>query len=168
MANRVKKSRFTWMARFRIINGQSRRKSRRVRRSDFTPPNSARNPPMARNLARPNWCIALATAMLCGALLAATVGCGQSESKLPTASVPGSSGEAKEAAGASTPNVDAKTLLAQVVETYQQAKTYEDAGDLKLEFSTPEGEKQQSPAFPFSVAFERPNKIRIHALEASV
>jgi thiol-disulfide isomerase/thioredoxin/outer membrane lipoprotein-sorting protein len=107
--------------------------------------------------------------MLCGAfLVTTTVGCGQSETKLPTASVPGASEQTKDAAGSSAAKVDANTLLAQVVETYRQAKTYEDAGDLKLAFSTPEGEKQESPAFPFSVAFERPNKIRIHALEASV
>jgi hypothetical protein len=79
--------------------------------------------------------------MLCGAfLVTTTVGCGQSETKLPTASVPGASEQTKDAAGSSAAKVDANTLLAQVVETYRQAKTYEDAGDLKLAFSTPEGE----------------------------
>jgi thiol-disulfide isomerase/thioredoxin len=119
----------------------------------------------AGTLVRPAFALALASATA----MIVSSGCGTNESKPPTASVPGSPATAKEAGdkGAGS-DADAAALLAELVTTYQQAKSYEDAGDLRLAFTTPDGEKQKSPAFPFSVAFERPNKIRIHVLEASI
>ncbi len=52
---------------------------------------------------------------------------------------------------------------------YRQAKTYEDVGELHVSFEGPDGQVQESQEpIPFSVAFERPNKIRVHALGASV
>ncbi|MEX2113287.1 MAG: TlpA disulfide reductase family protein [Pirellulales bacterium] len=124
---------------------------------------------MARNRARTVTCPAIALALASAALVMFTTGCGKGGAKLPAASVPGAADSADKAAEKSPPSgVDAQSLLAEVVAKYQQAKSYEDAGDLHLEFATADGQKQTSPAFPFSVAFERPNKVRVHALEASV
>ncbi len=124
---------------------------------------------MARNPASVAASPALALALLCGALVMAMVGCGKGDPTLPTASVSGDAQTRPAAADRATPSgIDAQSLLAEMVATYQNAKSYEDAGDLHLEFATPDGQQQKSPAFPFSVAFERPNMIRIHALEASV
>lgn len=53
--------------------------------------------------------------------------------------------------------------LAQLADRYQQAQTYQDAGELRfLVEGAPENEFR---SLPFSVAIERPNKIRIHALD---
>ncbi len=53
--------------------------------------------------------------------------------------------------------------LAELADRYQNAKTYQDAGELHfLVEGAPENEFR---SLPFSVAIERPNKIRIHALD---
>ncbi|MEX0979044.1 MAG: TlpA disulfide reductase family protein [Pirellulales bacterium] len=53
--------------------------------------------------------------------------------------------------------------LAELADRYQQASTYQDAGELRfLVDGAPEDEFR---SIPFSVAIERPNKIRIHALD---
>lgn len=53
--------------------------------------------------------------------------------------------------------------LAELADRYRQAETYQDAGELRfLVEGAPENEFR---SLPFSVAIERPNKIRIHALD---
>lgn len=53
--------------------------------------------------------------------------------------------------------------LAELADTYRRATTYQDAGELRfLVDGAPENEFR---SLAFSVAFERPNKIRIHALD---
>ncbi|MGD9724237.1 MAG: redoxin domain-containing protein [Pirellulales bacterium] len=122
--------------------------------------------------------------LLVGALTVVTVGCAESTTKLPPAAVRG--GEtasqanasedarqtASQAAPAGTegtiPNLDVTALLNEMVETYRNANTYQDAGELHIDVVYQGGEKESSGAIPFSVAFERPNKIRVHSLAASV
>jgi thiol-disulfide isomerase/thioredoxin len=99
------------------------------------------------------------------AVLVATVGCGQGSKKLPTASVSG--GSETPASPAASQKVDPAELLQQMVAVYREAPAYEDAGELVIAAES-NGEKQRSPVIPFSVAFERPNKIRVHSLEASI
>jgi thiol-disulfide isomerase/thioredoxin/outer membrane lipoprotein-sorting protein len=62
----------------------------------------------------------------------------------------------------------ASQLLERLAKTYRSAASYEDAGELRLSVQTAEGEAEQSPAIPFSVAFRKPGDIRIHALQASI
>ena len=87
--------------------------------------------------------------------------------------MPAHSGCQQETAGhaaTAAPDVTlpADELLRQLAEKYQTIKTYEDAGELHLRIEERDGQKQESPPIPFSVAFERPNKIRIHSLQASI
>ena len=98
----------------------------------------------------------LATAML----LVAPLGCQQSA---PTAE---SAAKSSEAADKDSPS--AATLLKDLVAKYHDLKDYEDAGELHLKVEARDGQQQESPPIPFSVAFERPNKIRIHSLQASI
>ncbi len=72
------------------------------------------------------------------------------------------------ATAAAPDNVTAAELVERLAKTYRQAQSYEDAGELRLAVETAEGEAEQSPPIPFSVAFRRPGDIRIHALQASV
>jgi thiol-disulfide isomerase/thioredoxin/outer membrane lipoprotein-sorting protein len=57
-----------------------------------------------------------------------------------------------------------RALLRQMVETYRTATSYEDVGELHI---LPQN-AQQDDAHPFAVAFERPNKIRVHSLGAMI
>jgi thiol-disulfide isomerase/thioredoxin len=59
-------------------------------------------------------------------------------------------------------------LLRQLVATYRVATSYQDIGELHLMVQSTDGLKDESQPIPFSVAFERPNKIRVHAVEANV
>ena len=72
------------------------------------------------------------------------------------------------AAGAANDSTTAAQLLDRLATTYRDAGSYEDAGELRLSVQTAEGEAEQSPAIPFSVAYRKPGDIRIHALQASI
>jgi thiol-disulfide isomerase/thioredoxin len=77
------------------------------------------------------------------------IGCQQST---PTADERGSEGSPRE-------------QLTQLAARYQRAQTYQDAGELRfLVDGAPEDEFR---TLPFSVALERPNKIRVHALDTT-
>jgi thiol-disulfide isomerase/thioredoxin len=66
-----------------------------------------------------------------------------------------------EEASAAPPNP--RQRLAELADRYRQARTYQDAGELRfLVDGAPEDEFR---SLPFSVALERPNKIRVHALD---
>jgi thiol-disulfide isomerase/thioredoxin/outer membrane lipoprotein-sorting protein len=57
-------------------------------------------------------------------------------------------------------------LLEQMAEAYRNATSYEDVGELRfLVDGAPEDEFR---SVPFSVSFQRPNKIRIHALDTTL
>jgi len=64
--------------------------------------------------------------------------------------------------------IDPKKILADLVKLYKNATSYEDAGELHLRVEGEEGQKQESQPIPFTVAFERPNKLRVHSLFASL
>ena len=109
--------------------------------------------------------------------LAVSAGCGKTNRDLPEANVPaatatdGQSAAVSDepAADKSAPaDVDPQQLLSETIATYQRAKSYEDAGELHIDYVDPEGQSHASPVIPFSVALERPNKIRVHALQASI
>ncbi len=63
---------------------------------------------------------------------------------------------------------DADAWLKEVVERYQGAKSYEDAGELHLVVQGEDGHQEESEPMPFSVALERPNLARIHSMHISV
>lgn len=100
-----------------------------------------------------------------------TLGCQQASP--PTAAISGSKTDDAEKttsraeAPATVEETDPAKLLERMVATYKKAKSYEDAGELFLAFEAG-GEKDESRPIAFSVAFERPNKVRIHSLDASV
>jgi thiol-disulfide isomerase/thioredoxin/outer membrane lipoprotein-sorting protein len=87
----------------------------------------------------------LLTAM---AVFLVTAGCGQQTSTREKGHKPASPRE----------------ILSRLADTYSQAKTYQDAGELHV---VAPGGAEDAPQ-PFAVAVERPNKARIHALGAIV
>ncbi len=62
----------------------------------------------------------------------------------------------------------AAKLLENLTTKYQDLASYEDAGELHLKLEDRNGQQQESQPIPLSVAFERPNKIRVHSLQASI
>jgi thiol-disulfide isomerase/thioredoxin/outer membrane lipoprotein-sorting protein len=82
-------------------------------------------------------------------LLAGTVGCGQSGD---------ATGGPPPVANASE-ELTAESVLKRMATAYRQAKTYQDAGTVTLRF-TQQGQKVDEK-FDFSVAFSRPNKLRL-------
>jgi thiol-disulfide isomerase/thioredoxin/outer membrane lipoprotein-sorting protein len=90
-------------------------------------------------------------------------GCQRGATDLPPAAI-----KAQQVSSKAKPEADPGKVLAQLSATYQKATSYEDAGTLRVTAESPDGQKQQSPPMPFSVALERPNKIRVHAIQASV
>ncbi len=89
--------------------------------------------------------------LLSAALLAATTGCGQNS--------------ATSDAGAAPKQPSPRERLAALAARYRKAKTYQDAGELR--FLVEGAPDDQYRSLPFSVAFERPNKIRVHALDTT-
>src|SRR5689334_22759197 len=88
---------------------------------------------------------------LAGTILASVLLCG-----CPGASItPGTGGTGEE-------------LLKQMKTAYQQAKTYADAGELRIVTYRSDGTPSPREPIPMSVTFERPNKLRLEALGASV
>lgn len=78
---------------------------------------------------------------------------------------------ADSAAGASAKSAksaDAATVLKEMAAAYRDATSYEDAGELHLSAAHAGEEKQETQPLPFSVAYQRPNKIRAQSLQASV
>ena len=72
-----------------------------------------------------------------------------------------------EPKGPEQPNrADGRKILQQMVEAYQKAESYADKGQVRLDFSV-NGQRGGGPA-PFSLAFERPNKLRMDAYGAMV
>jgi thiol-disulfide isomerase/thioredoxin/outer membrane lipoprotein-sorting protein len=71
--------------------------------------------------------------------------------------------------GESSPSSEneARELLTKMADTYAAAKTYEDVGELYY-VTESNGQKEESPGYPYSVSFERPNKFRIHAYGVNI
>lgn len=66
---------------------------------------------------------------------------------------------------ASAETLNPRERLAALADRYQHAQTYQDAGELRfLVEGAPEDEFR---SLPFSVALERPNRIRVHALDTT-
>ncbi|MBI1901758.1 MAG: TlpA family protein disulfide reductase [Planctomycetia bacterium] len=100
-------------------------------------------------------------ALVAAALLAA--GCGDSSSPPANLTPPATS------TTSATPAVEYKTgreVLDAMSRAYLSASTYADAGVLVLTYVEDGQEKREET--PFSVAFERPGKIRLQAYEATV
>ncbi|HEX3727630.1 MAG TPA: redoxin domain-containing protein [Pirellulales bacterium] len=103
-------------------------------------------------------------------------GCGQGAANLPQAAIRTQESPAddtaeakpKASAKAHAKDADPAALLQQLAGTYQKAATYEDAGELYVEVETATGEKQHSQPMPFSVAFVRPDKVRVQSLQATI
>jgi thiol-disulfide isomerase/thioredoxin len=101
-----------------------------------------------------------------------TLGCQQSSP--PPAAISGTKADdvektaSHEQAAPAVDETDPVKLLEQMVNVYQKATSYEDAGELFLTIEGEGGQKDESRPIPFSLAFERPNKVRIHSLDASV
>ncbi len=51
---------------------------------------------------------------------------------------------------------------------YRSTPAYEDAGQLELRYVQGAGTRPQEKTFPFSCAFERPNRLRLHVFDAVV
>jgi thiol-disulfide isomerase/thioredoxin len=79
------------------------------------------------------------------------VGCGESSSA-PKLSIAG---------GGQTP----RERLDDLAKRYRDAKSYQDAGELR--FLVDGAPEEEFRSLPFSVAFERPNRVRIHALDTT-
>jgi thiol-disulfide isomerase/thioredoxin len=87
--------------------------------------------------------------LACAALLA--TGCGK-----PSATTPQAAGEG---------GVSPRERIAELAKRYRDAKSYQDAGELRLLVDgAPEDEFR---SMPFSVTLERPNRLRVHALDTT-
>ncbi len=115
-----------------------------------------------KSFARRGW-MSLLLVGLAAAVLGTTTGCQQG-----SAGTPGEASRPAKAKAASNDVSDPAKLLQAMAETYKTAKTYEDAGVLQIAIETEDGQKHQPEPMLFSVALARPNKIRIHSLEASI
>ena len=93
-------------------------------------------------------------ALLLGLFSVLEVGCDRDSSESAVAG-------ATERAG----DLSAREVLDRMIALYRAAKTYADSGELHQR-AVVNGLKQELPAVPFSVAFERPNKLRMHGFEA--
>src|SRR5437660_7046152 len=60
----------------------------------------------------------------------------------------------------------ANEILAQLLRTYREAKTYQDKGLVRLEFR--QGGQPVTLSWPSEVAFERPGKLSLAAFQATV
>ena len=58
------------------------------------------------------------------------------------------------------------SLMQKVIDAYQAANSYRDEGKLLLQFR--EGDEPREEQLPFSVVFERPNRLRFEALQSTV
>jgi outer membrane lipoprotein-sorting protein/thiol-disulfide isomerase/thioredoxin len=114
------------------------------------------------SLVRPGWS-SLLLLVLAAAVVGTITGCQQGSASTP----PEASGAAKDKADSNDMN-DPARLLAAMAETYKTAKTYEDAGVLQIAVESEDGQKHQGEPMLFSVALQRPSKIRVHSLEASL
>ncbi|MEX2142892.1 MAG: redoxin domain-containing protein [Pirellulales bacterium] len=101
-------------------------------------------------LGRITHCFGLASLWL---FLAGTIGCWQDEEPL------GGPPPVTAHAASSKENVTAENLLARMASAYRTAKTYQDVGTVRLRFEQ-QGQKVDEK-FDFSVAFARPNRLRL-------
>lgn len=94
------------------------------------------------------------------ALIAAT-GCGSSSA--PPAARSTAIADATNASGPAS--LSAADILRRMADVYRTAGSYEDAGQLR-ERAVVGGIERESPAIAFSIAFERPDRIRAHLFNA--
>jgi thiol-disulfide isomerase/thioredoxin len=114
---------------------------------------ASRNPVSARRSSHSGSRFAALFAYLCLPLLSAwCVGCGAR-----------SPGDGPAAAG---PLTDAGEVLNKMAAAYQAAKSYEDSGQIRIQFQ--QGKDKLDKKMDFSAAFERPNRLRMHAYRAIV
>jgi len=57
----------------------------------------------------------------------------------------------------------ATQALRQVIAAYEKASRYADSGEVHVRATKTDGTSQESKPIPFSVTYERPNKLRLHA-----
>ena len=77
------------------------------------------------------------------------------------------SGEAAPKRTATNERLSPEQILDRVAAAYQKARHYADSGELRFR-RIKGGKYQESEPIPFSVTFERPNKLRLHAYDASL
>ncbi len=95
-------------------------------------------------------------------VLIAAAGCGSD------APIAAGSPAAPESPNSSPPvSLTAADILRRMADAYRSAGSYEDAGELR-ERAVVRGIEKESPPIPFSIAFERPNRIRAHLFNAMV
>ena len=63
-------------------------------------------------------------------------------------------------------DLTAASLMQKAIDAYQAADTYRDEGKLLLQFRA--GDEPREELIPFSLVFERPNKLRLEALQSTV
>ncbi len=142
--------------------------------SEFGPFRRSGNPLVQQTIGR--W-LCLAALFLCGLL----AGCSNSTSEDPPTAktaAPGSGGDSETtltsdaqtktpaenpAPGQDSPAMD---VLQRMAKVYRDAKTYADAGVARMQYRG-DGE-QVNQEFPFSVSFQRPNKLRLQVYEGQI
>jgi thiol-disulfide isomerase/thioredoxin len=102
-------------------------------------------------MSRPAACFPAQLALAVALFSSLTLGCGSS-SAAPKLSI---------AAGDKAP----RERLSELAGRYRDAKTYQDAGELR--FLVDGAPEEEFRSLPFSVAFQRPNLVRIHALDTT-
>jgi peroxiredoxin len=70
------------------------------------------------------------------------------------------------AQAAAAPELTPRQLLEEVQDVYRQARTYQDAGQLRFRLTL--GDQPIDETVNFSVAFERPGKLRAHVYQATM
>ncbi|MGE0606646.1 MAG: redoxin family protein [Pirellulales bacterium] len=119
--------------------------------------------------------VGLSLLWLLAAVLVPATGCNNSTSASgdkPATSNDGQSGApagtSEEDAGEPLPAANADEVLEKMAAVYQQAHSYRDAGQVELRFQ-PSGDGQpERHDFDYSVAFVRPNQLRVKAQSAVV
>ncbi len=98
--------------------------------------------------------------------LAISLGCSRSDLSKATDS-PRSDAKAERKASDEKPkSPDGREILSRVVSAYQNATSYADHGQVRLRAVV--GGRNMDLAAPFSMALERPNKLRLEAYQATV
>lgn len=105
----------------------------------------------------------LLAALVSGLMFLGAAGCGQ---KPDTSNTTGASASGDAASTRGSKDMTANDVLKAMAKAYRKATTYQDVGTLALRFEQ-NGQKVDQK-IDFSVAFERPNKLRLDAYNISM